>query len=235
MNIINILSHKVPQKAEYLKGNTTFVNPYSYLKIRNNLELLERFDNIYIDGILLVFFLRLFRIVKTKRTSFDMTTMAPKVFNEAITNDESIYFIGAKSDEIENAINNIKFLYPKLNIVGYRNGYFNNENEQNVTINHIIKKSPDIVVVGMGTILQEKFLLKLKNNEFRFNGFTCGGFLHQTAMKQRYFPPIINKLHLRWLYRAIKEPKVVIKRLFIIVFKFPIFFIIDYLRYKNNK
>ena len=74
------------------KTITTFLNPFSYLLARKNKEQLTAF-NIEIDGGILVKLLNLFGFM-CKRKSFDMTSLAPVFFNEAIQNYKSIYFIG---------------------------------------------------------------------------------------------------------------------------------------------
>ena len=54
--------------------------------------------------------------------------------------------------------------------------------------------------------MQEQFLLMVKNTGFKGIGFTCGGFIHQTANDEiDYYPAWINRMNLRFLYRMIKE------------------------------
>ena len=232
MNIIQILKEKVPADPEFKEGNTTFLNPYSYLIMRRNTDLLNQFDNIYIDGILLVYFLRIFGVGKTKRNSFDMTTGAPIVYNYAITNNKEICFIGSKKEEVDMAIENIKTLFPKLKIAYHRSGYFSSHKEKMETLQYLKELKPDICVIGMGTPLQERFVLEMKLQGLSSSNFTCGGYLHQTAKKQVYFPEWSNKLNLRWLYRMIKEPAV-IKRHLIALPKFCFIFIWDFIKYKR--
>ena len=40
---------------------------------------------------------------------------------------------------------------------------------------------PDFLIAGMGVLTQETFLLKIREAGFQGIGFTCGGFIHQTA------------------------------------------------------
>jgi N-acetylglucosaminyldiphosphoundecaprenol N-acetyl-beta-D-mannosaminyltransferase len=209
----------------------TFLNPYSYLLARNHKELFEKFD-IKIDGMLLVKVLKLFGFKDIKRESFDMTSLAPLVFEDAIKNNESIYFIGTKPKVIDKAIENIKASYPKLTIVGSRDGYIKNEERYNL-FEEIKALSPDIVVCGMGTPLQEQFLLDLQNSGWNGIGYTCGGFLHQTAGAIQYYPKWIDKYNLRWVYRIYDEP-VLFKRYFGEYPKFFFYFLIDYVRYKKG-
>ena len=61
---------------------TTFLNPFSYVLARKNNSQLKAF-NIKIDGGILVLILNLFGF-NCKRKSFDMTSLAPEVFNYAI-------------------------------------------------------------------------------------------------------------------------------------------------------
>lgn len=190
---------------------TTFLNPFSYLLARSNKDQLSHF-NINIDGGLLVILLNLFGF-KYKRKSFDMTSLAPLVFNDAIKNNKSLYFIGSKPKVIDLAIKNIKDQFPKLNICGYRDGYIN-DNEIVVVLDIINSLKADYVICGMGTPLQEQFLIDLKNSGWTGKGYTCGGFLHQTAAGIRYYPNWVNTLGLRAFFRMYDEPKL-IRRYFI--------------------
>ena len=190
---------------------TTFLNPFSYLLARSNKDQLSHF-NINIDGGLLVILLNLFGF-KYKRKSFDMTSLAPVVFNDAIKNNKSLYFIGSKPKVIDLAIKNIQDQFPKLNICGYRDGYIN-DNEMVVVLDIINSLKADYVICGMGTPLQEQFLIDLKNSGWTGKGYTCGGFLHQTAAGIRYYPNWVNTLGLRAFFRMYDEPKL-IRRYFI--------------------
>ena len=71
---------------------TTYLNLYSYMLVRKNKKQLGKF-NIKIDAGILVLIMQLFG-VKLIRESFDMNSLAPVFFNEAIQNYKSIYFIG---------------------------------------------------------------------------------------------------------------------------------------------
>lgn len=218
-------------RENYSARLVTFLNPYSYLIARKNQKLFEKF-NIKIDGMLLVKVLRLFGLKDIVRESFDMTSLAQIVFEDAINDNKSIYFIGTKPKIIDKTIENIQKSYPKLNIIGFRDGYIKNE-ERNNLLEDIKTLSPDIVVCGMGTLLQEQFLVDLQASGWDGIGYTCGGFLHQTAGDIQYYPKWINKYNLRWVYRIYDEP-VLFKRYFGEYPKFFWYFLIDYIEYKKS-
>ena len=159
----------------------TFLNPVSYLDAVNNRDLFSQFDGIFADGSLVIRAIKLLYQKKVEKREFDMSSMARSLFNYAIDNEKTIYIIASKQEEIENAIGKFKTKYPNLNIIGYRSGFFKDSQEYNATISKVISLSPDYLIVGMGAVKQEKFLLKTKNAGYNGIGFTCGAFITQTA------------------------------------------------------
>lgn len=233
MSSIHFLKHKAYSDFNEITGLSTFLNPYSYLFLRKNLCLFERFDRIYIDGILLLFLLRVIG-VNVRRASFDMTSLAPVVIKDCIERNKTIYFIGSHEESITQFIDVIQSEFTQLSISGFRKGYFDNFEDRVNVIKSIIKLKPDVVVVGMGTPHQETFLLDLKEAGWSGTGFTCGGFIHQTAKGIDYYPTFYNKYNLRWLYRMIDEPKL-IKRYLLLYPKSLILFSWDFFKYRSNK
>lgn len=163
-----------------------------------------------------------------------MTSLAPIVFNDCIKYNKSIYFVGSTDTAIEGFISTINSEYKNLNVLGYRNGYFRDAQEKQHFINNLAKIEPDILVVGMGTPYQEEFLISLRDKNWKGVGYTCGGFIHQTAKGINYYPKFYDKYNLRWLYRMIDEPKL-IKRYLLYYPLSACLFIFDVLKYKFKK
>ncbi len=206
-------------------SNYSFLNPFSYQLVRNNTDLLENEPfSFFIDGEWLCKFFRWFTPLNPKRISFDMTTLAPKVFESCSKEQKSVYFIGSQANEIAEAMGKIKEAYPNLRIAGYRDGYIKGVEKD--AYHEILSSGADVVVVGMGTPLQEQFLLKLMKEGFKGHGFTCGGFLHQTAKQLAYYPQWVDRMNLRWAYRIYDEPKL-FSRYFIDYPKFVFKFLYD--------
>lgn len=185
----------------------TFLNPVSYLYALENKDLFAKFDGIFADGSILVAAIKLFYGHKVTRRSFDMTSLAPMLFKYAEEHQKSVYIVASQQEQVEKAVVIFKERYPRLIIAGYRNGYFPTEEEQQKEAGRIMEVKPDFLIVGMGIGMQEKFLLKAKEAGFKGIGFTCGGFVHQTAKDEiEYYPAWIDKMNLRFLYRMYKEP-----------------------------
>lgn len=184
---------------------TTFINPFSYVKLRDKQDILLHF-NIKFDGILLVKLFQLFGFY-FQRESFDMTSLAPKVFSKAQKEQKKVFLIGANETEITQVKSKLLLLYPQLIIIGIHHGFLNKELENQVILN-IINKNADLVIASMGTPKQEFFLKQLKEKGFKGKGYTCGGFFSQFIKndKENYYPEWINHYHLRAFYRFYKEP-----------------------------
>lgn len=205
----------------------TFLNPVSYLTAIDNKDIFNQFDGIFADGSILVAAIKILYGNRITRRSFDMTSLAPKLFEFAERNKKTIYIIASKQEQVDKAVNVFKNRYPNLQISGYRNGYFSTEEEIMLEVQHIVTKSPDFLIIGMGALSQEKFLLKVKEKGFKGIGFTCGGFIHQTSKDEiDYYPDWADKFNLRFIYRMYKE-KHTRKRYIQAGFLFPLRFIYE--------
>ena len=211
MDLYNIFTSRIPTSMEDFdprqKKLITFLNPHSYKSAFNAAELFEKFDWIAPDGILIVLILNLFKATsfKIKRFSCDMTSVAPFVFDIAVKNQLSIYFLGSDDENIANSTQIFKKAYPELQIAGYRNGYFDTYSDRYAAIDTIVAMNPEIVFIGMGVILQETMALNLRSAGYKGAIYTCGGFLHQSKKEINFYPNFINKLNLRFFYRSYKE------------------------------
>lgn len=185
----------------------TFLNPVSYLTALDNKELFTQMDGIFADGGLLVKAIKLVYGKVVTRRSFDMTSLAPKLFEYAEKNGKTIYIVASKQEQVEKAVCVFQERYPQVKFAGYRNGYFSSEEEMDEEAKHICTVSSDFLIVGMGALMQEKFLLKVKAAGYKGIGFTCGGFIHQTSKDEiDYYPAWVDKTNVRFLYRMWKEP-----------------------------
>lgn len=229
MNLYNVFYSKQPADMQDLLPNdapkfVTFLNPYT-IEIAKKTDIdYTRFDYIASDAIVPILLQRLCAKNKSNRYSFDMTSVAPHLFNMLIENKMSIYFIGSATKTIASFVSVISEKYNELKIAGFHHGYI--LGYEDGVIEEIIKSKSDVVVVGMGAPIQDKFALRLRDAGYMGSIYTCGGFIHQHSSKASYYPKFINKYHLRWLYRMTKETYV-LKR----VLKYYIPFTYKYVRY----
>ena len=185
----------------------TYLNPVSYLTALDNKDLFEQMDGIFADGGLLVKAIKMLYGKQVTRRSFDMTSMAPELFVYAAKHGQTIYIVASEQYQVEKAVEIFRERYPNVKFAGYRNGYFSSEKDMDMEAKHICELNPYFLIVGMGALMQEKFLLKVKMAGYQGIGFTCGGFIHQTSKNEiDYYPAWVDKTNFRFAYRMWKEP-----------------------------
>lgn len=233
--MLEVLVEKIRRKKEFKKeGVFFFLNPYSYLMLRNK-KLLSEVDGVYIDGKWLCIFLKLFKLADADRVSFDNTSLAPFVFEECEKNSFLVSVVGCDAECLEGFVSYLKKKYPNINLGYCHHGYFDSVDEEKEIIKSIISSGSDVVIAGMGSDKQENFLINLKNNNWRGLAYTCGGFIHQTVSKGHcYYPNWIDKYNLRFIYRIYDEPKL-IKRYTVDYLFFVVIFFKDYFLYLRKK
>lgn len=205
----------------------TFLNPVSYLSALDNKAMFTRFDGIFADGSILVAAIKTIYGKHVTRRSFDMTSIAPELLSFAETNKKTVYVVASQQEQVEKAVGIFKERYADLCVCGYRNGYFTSEMEMDREAERIVALNPDFLIVGMGIVMQEKFLLKVHDKGYKGIGFTCGGFIHQTAKNEiDYYPAWVDRMNLRFAYRMYKE-KHTRKRYLQAAFQFPVRFIAE--------
>jgi exopolysaccharide biosynthesis WecB/TagA/CpsF family protein len=211
------------------KGLTSFVNPFSMLLLENQDKVADNINYWHVDGISLVNKINRHFDKNLQRYSFDDTSLAPIVFEFAKGKKLKIAIIGTKEEFIGGAVRNIEKKYA-INVVYYRNGYMN-ETEKAECFSEIISSQIDMVICGMGTPYQELFLIELQQNGWYGYGYTCGGYLHQIAKRESYYPKLFDNLNIRWIYRIWDEPKL-FSRYFL---DYPLFFLKLFFLKKNIK
>lgn len=210
-NIFSIV--KEEKKAMVVTPNAEMI-----MRARKNKELktiLNEADLSLADGAGVLIASKLFNIDINERVSgFDLLTEI--LSYDKFPNKFSVYFLGAEPGVVDKMFDNLKDkskklannknLAKNLEIVGYHHGYLNSELKKEL-IKDINEKAPDILFVGMGVPLQEKFL---KENMEKLNikvGITVGGSFDVLAGNLKRAPKFIQKIGLEWLYRLLQEPK----------------------------
>lgn len=207
--VFNVMT-SINVKRKFNKSDVLGCNRFSFLNLASVTEIFKNRPNnktiFYIDGILLVWLLRIVYCARVERCSFDMGSIAVQIFDICQTEGISIGFIGASEAEINLFTKKVSLSYPKLNIVMSCSGYIV-EDKFNDVAKDIIKSGAQVVVIGMGAGLQEKMQNCLYEMGFTGCSFTCGGFIRQESTRDvDYYPHFVNRFNLRAFYRMYMEP-----------------------------
>jgi UDP-N-acetyl-D-mannosaminouronate:lipid I N-acetyl-D-mannosaminouronosyltransferase len=119
-------------------------------------------------------------------------------------NEKSFYLIGTTTEVIQNTVKKLKQEYPNINILGFQNGFINED--QKIELKEKLKKlKPDVVFVAQGTPRQEFLMDELiKIHPALYMGL--GGSFDIYGGYKKRAPKIFLDLHCEWLYRLLKEP-----------------------------
>ena len=158
-------------------------------------------DVVNIDGVSVSWYL------KMKGFKLDGRALCADIFQQLLQNandnHRSVYLLGATQDTIEKLVKVISDKYKNINIVGYRNGYFSDEQ---VIISDIAEKQPDYLFIGMPSPFKERFIATNKERLQTGVCFGVGGMFDIMAGNVKRAPQRVQKLGLEWLYRIAQNP-----------------------------
>jgi N-acetylglucosaminyldiphosphoundecaprenol N-acetyl-beta-D-mannosaminyltransferase len=115
------------------------------------------------------------------------------------------YLLGTTQETIEEAAKRLQQQYPKVKIVGFRNGYFGADENREV-IEAIRAASPDLLFVARALTNQEPWLAKYKHELGVPVMMGVGGSFDVIAGKVKRAPVLFQKFGLEWFYRLLHQP-----------------------------
>jgi N-acetylglucosaminyldiphosphoundecaprenol N-acetyl-beta-D-mannosaminyltransferase len=122
-----------------------------------------------------------------------------------------IFFLGAKEFVVQKVVSKYVGKYSKDIVAGYRNGYFNQFEEEAVA-NQISLSNADILFVGISSPKKELFLNKYSKVLKVPLIMGVGGSFDVVAGLTKRAPLWMQKLSLEWLFRFFQEPQRMWKR-----------------------
>lgn len=138
----------------------------------------------------------------------------------------SIYLLGGKEKIAETARDNLKKIFPNVNIVGVHDGYFNKEQEKDV-INEINQLQPNVLFVALGAPKQEKWIKEYRN-ELKVDVATGqGGTYDYEAGRIKRAPAWIQKIGMEWFWRLCREPSRIKRQIVLPIYLIKVIFAKD--------
>jgi N-acetylglucosaminyldiphosphoundecaprenol N-acetyl-beta-D-mannosaminyltransferase len=121
-------------------------------------------------------------------------------------NSYKLFMFGAEESNLKAAVKNVRKIFPKLLVAGYRNGFFNSEDEARI-VEMINSAHSDILFMGMPSPRKEFFVEKYKDQLNVKYILGVGGFFDILSGSINRAPIWMQNMGLEWFYRLIKEPK----------------------------
>jgi N-acetylglucosaminyldiphosphoundecaprenol N-acetyl-beta-D-mannosaminyltransferase len=129
-----------------------------------------------------------------------------KVFEVGEKEGWTFYLLGGQGDIPKKAKEHLESIYPNAKIVGYHEGFFEEDSEDEV-IEEINRLQPNVLFVAMGAPKQEKWIYKNKDKLKVDIAAGQGGTFDYEAGNIKRAPVWMQKCGIEWLWRLIKEPK----------------------------
>lgn len=211
LNMI-ISNTKNGEKKAYYAINSdcmlTYWNDQIYREIIN-----QKRNVIYVDGMGVIYAQKLLKLPLSKER-IATTDLFPALLEVLHSNKSElkIFLLGGEGDTGERVKKFFTEKYPEINIVGTHHGYFDKEQESSSIINLINSLEVDILFVGFGNPVQEKWVNQyydlIKVNSL----ITCGGLFDYYSNNVKRAPLFMQKWGMEWLYRLLQEPRRLYKR-----------------------
>lgn len=116
------------------------------------------------------------------------------------------FLIGDTWEQVARASCGLMRSYPGWSVVGYYSGYFRSAGEERRVVEMVNRREPDLVLLGMGTPFQERFI-RLHATELRVPLCICvGGLFRYWSRKLMRAPLPMRRLCLEWLWILAQQP-----------------------------
>ncbi|MFE4810528.1 WecB/TagA/CpsF family glycosyltransferase [Peribacillus simplex] len=165
---------------------------------------------VYVDGYGVIYAQKLLglKVASERIATTDLFPELMGYLNEKKSNLR-VYLLGGNDDTAARVKERFSLEFPDVKIVGTHHGYFE---DGEAIVNEINKLNTDILFVGFGTPLQEKWVkenyIHLQTNTI----ITCGGLFDYYSGNVKRAPALLRKMGFEWLYRLVQEPRRLYKR-----------------------
>lgn len=168
-------------------------------------EAMAQADIVHADGMSVVFASKLTSRPLPERIA--TTDFFHDAAEAAETHGLRFYMLGATEAQNRAAVEAIKAAYPRVEIVGSRNGYFA-PSENDAVCEEIRNSGADVLWVALGKPRQEFWSIQ-NRDKLRGVGWikTCGGLYAFLAGDAPRAPQWMQRCGLEWAYRGAQEPR----------------------------
>ncbi len=202
---IDIINKAIKEKE---KINHVVINAAKVVALQKDLELRKSVNNcdlINADGQAIVWASKILgKPIKERVAGIDIMQ---RLVALASKENYKIFFLGAKEEVVKKVVDKYTKQYNESIIAGYRNGYFCEEEEEDIAKN-IADSGANILFVAISSPTKEKFLYNHRDilSSIDFTMGVGGSFDVVSGLVKR--APIWMQLNgLEWFYRLIQEPK----------------------------
>ncbi len=165
------------------------------------MEVLNGADLITPDGVGIVWAAR--RLAKVSLQRVTGIDIVQKLFLRKTP--LKVFLLGGKPNVAKAAKAAIELNYPMVEVVGTQHGFFDAGQESQIAA-AVKGCSPDLLLVGMGSPKQEKFIWSNRTHLGAKVAIGVGGVFDVLSGNVARAPSVFQRLGLEWFYRLVREP-----------------------------
>lgn len=140
-----------------------------------------------------------------------------KIVSKLVPLGKSFYLVGGRQNVIEETVKKLKTESPAIKIVGFRNGYFETDDDKTQLLADIVEKKPDVVFVAMGSPKQELLMEEMqKRHPAVYQGLGGSFDVYVGAVKRA--PKWWVDHNLEFVYRLVRQPSRIKRQIFLVKF-----------------
>ncbi len=126
-------------------------------------------------------------------------------------NEYKVYLLGAKDSVVKETKDALISLYPNIDIIGCRDGYFSPDDWFDIS-QDLKRLNPDIIFVGITSPIKENLIEYFRSQGMRGAYVGVGGSFDVVSGNIARAPKWVQNIKLEWLFRLLQEPKRLFKR-----------------------
>lgn len=194
-------------KTQVLGVNASFV--VSAHKAPEYLQMLEATPNVVVDGFWVAIASRVLGYQGV--TTVGIERLVYELFGRLAETNRTVYLLGSREEIVRKAAENVALRYPGIQVVGARNGYFDESAEEQI-LTDLNAANPDVVLVGMSSPKKEEWMARHKDRIAAPVTIGVGGLLDVLADVTPPAPVWVKDIGMEWLSRLSKDPRRLLRR-----------------------
>jgi N-acetylglucosaminyldiphosphoundecaprenol N-acetyl-beta-D-mannosaminyltransferase len=205
-DLLRILDRARSYSDQALILNHNLHSLYLYRKIPEFRALYAKASWVYIDGMPVVWLSRLAGLPIFAEHRITLLDSFDAFLEEAANLGWRIFYLGSTQEVFSKGMCCLRSKHPCLEIQG-RNGYIDRQGNENAeVISQINAYKPDLLLVGMGMPIQERWLLDNLPNLDTRAVITCGATLDYVTGDAYRPPSWVGPLGLYGVFRLFSDP-----------------------------
>jgi N-acetylglucosaminyldiphosphoundecaprenol N-acetyl-beta-D-mannosaminyltransferase len=126
-----------------------------------------------------------------------------------------VFLLGAREEVVSQVADTYRRKYPRLVLAGYRNGYWQGEDEERAVVEQVRASRADLLFVAISSPKKEQFLGRYQAEMKIPFAMGVGGTFDVAIGRVKRAPRWMQASGLEWFYRFLQEPRRMFRRYFI--------------------